>query len=207
MSFKQIILTGLVAAVAANPAPRAKELARSMLDQRLQAITGMSPIASVVGGEAQDVFIGTQKTYYCGDKATYISEQGLECAIYYIKPDGNHQMMYVERNALNVQGTLTSGDNEWVLPPNHNGVDLHWNSMDPMNINEENTFNLTLTGEGDVDSGAPGITVTDHSYLGSIVAGKNYGADDRAAGYFFGPVAYDNNYDIICVYAAIPQCD
>eukprot|EP00127_Corallochytrium_limacisporum_P002069 Clim_evm5s100 gene=Clim_evmTU5s100 len=205
MSFKQIILTGLVAAAAANPAPRAKEITRSMLDQRLQAITGMSPIASVADGTAQDVFIGTQKTYYCGDKATYVSEQGLMCAIYYIKPDGNHQMMNVEHNALYVQGTLTSGDNEWVLPPDQKWKELTWDNSDPMNINEENTFTLTLTGDGDSDT--PGITVTGHSYLDSVVTSKIKDRDDRAAGYFFGPVAYDNTYDIVCAYVAVPQCD
>eukprot|EP00127_Corallochytrium_limacisporum_P002066 Clim_evm2s100 gene=Clim_evmTU2s100 len=201
MLFKQIILTGLVAAVAAHPTPRANELATSLLNQRMLALTGMSPISSVVSGEGQDVFIGDQKSYYCGLHAKSVSEQGLACALYSIDHDDNNRMMYVEGNPKLLHGKLTSGENVWEIKHDDRNRDLSWNNMEPMNINEANTFSLTLTGEG-----TDGLEVVDHHYKHSVVAGEVYSSGERATAYNFGPLKYNEIYDMICVYVAIPQC-
>eukprot|EP00127_Corallochytrium_limacisporum_P001967 Clim_evm3s91 gene=Clim_evmTU3s91 len=213
MSFKKIILTGLIAVVAANPVPSAKDFNSSVMGQAIAAISGTPDIvsgmpdigAALVDEDRLFIYIGHQPRYQCGQKASSLSEQGVRCALYYIDSSDNNELMYVENNPEHLHGSIKSGDFEWNLTlENREDNDLQWITEESMEINEANTFEFSFGATGR----NPAIHAKGVSYLDSTVAFDPYPyGGTRTTMYYFGPTKFDDTYDLICVYRSVPQCD
>eukprot|EP00127_Corallochytrium_limacisporum_P001969 Clim_evm5s91 gene=Clim_evmTU5s91 len=205
MSFKQVMLTVLAAGAAANPLPFATDIAQHLLDQRMGAITGMAGVPSALSGFGPDTgfYVGPQPDFDCGDTMTQALLQGVACMLYYLDTTDNNRLMYVRGNPKQLEGKITS-EGEWKFEADKHQRDLQWYTNEPMKVNDANTFHFRF-GSDVSFSAKPAIDYKKVKFLDSI------GAEDTAQGripaYFFGPVQYDETYDLMCVYVVAPGCD
>eukprot|EP00127_Corallochytrium_limacisporum_P002071 Clim_evm7s100 gene=Clim_evmTU7s100 len=211
MSFKQIALTGLVAAVAANPAPSAREVVRTALEQRVMAIAGLDPVVFAFGSDSKrsGVYVGPQHGYEDENgkrcrKAVAVIEQAIACMLFKLDTTNNNELMVVQGNPKMLYGSIKSGDgNVWEFSDRYFNQTLDWYLPDSMDINEDNIFTFTIGN--DDDSGFwPTIEVT-KSFLDSTLSENTpFG---RSPLYYFGPKKFDEEYSLLCGYAVSPMCE
>eukprot|EP00127_Corallochytrium_limacisporum_P004923 Clim_evm1s192 gene=Clim_evmTU1s192 len=210
MSFKQVALAGLVAVVAATPAPSTQEVLKAAVKQRAMAIAGVDPVISAIGGvegKSTGTYAWTQVSFEdengteC-EKAIALKYQGVACMLFRLDPENNNELLTVEGNPKGLYGSVKSGDgNEWEFTkPDTQSLD--WYTEESMNVNEENIFTFRI-GSDDVDGFWPTFDVS-KKLLESTVAEDS--RDGRVAVFHFGPKSFDDEYSLLCGYAAVPTC-
>eukprot|EP00127_Corallochytrium_limacisporum_P000990 Clim_evm74s33 gene=Clim_evmTU74s33 len=203
MSFKQIVLTGLVAAVAANPVPSVPEVLTKALNEQLTASVGLDPVTYGLGIDETGTYVGRQTTFKGGcEKAKKVRAQAATCMLYKLDEDNLNQVLAVEGNPYGIHGTVRSGDNTFDLEDESQLQDLLWYRIAPMRIDtDENEFILSI---GSDTHGSEPIILDNKVYLDSTFAKDT--SLGRVAVFHFAPKKFNEELSLLCGYAAVPTC-